>query len=76
QVAAESKSWSLRFEQGQLEVAETQAKLSTLTAQLKDAQETADSSRAKLAEEEAASAEAKRARAEAEGELARNKNKV
>lgn len=40
------------------------------------AQESAESSRAKLAEQEAASAEAKRARAEAEGELARSKTQA
>lgn len=40
------------------------------------AQESAESSRAKLAEEEAASAEAKRARAFAEGELARTRNQA
>ncbi|CBN75812.1 conserved unknown protein [Ectocarpus siliculosus] len=76
EIAAESKSWSSKFEDGQLKAAETQANVFSLTAQLKDAQEAVESCRAKLAEEEAASAEAKRARAEAEGELARNKNQL
>lgn len=41
QVAAESKSWNAKFEEGQLEFAETQAKLSTLAAQLKDVRDVA-----------------------------------
>ncbi|CAN0473445.1 unnamed protein product, partial [Ectocarpus sp. 12 AP-2014] len=76
EIAAESKSWSSKFEDGQLKAAETQANVFSLTAQLKDAQEAVESCRTKLAEEEAASTEAKRARAEAEGELARTKNQL
>ncbi|CAB1118145.1 unnamed protein product [Ectocarpus sp. CCAP 1310/34] len=76
EIAAESKSWSSKFEDGQLKAAETQANVFSLTAQLKDAQEAVESCRVKLMEEEAACAEAKRARAEAEGELARTQNQL
>lgn len=36
QIAAESKSWSSKFEDGQLKAAETEANVFSLTAQLKD----------------------------------------